>query len=438
MNNLSKQFFRLGSVTLLGALLAVTPFTTFAAKEIRIGIIYDLTGPLAGAGSVPASIGTQIAIDMVNEKGGVLGEYKIVPIKGDAQSKPDVAINEAERLINLEKVDILAGIYSSAQAVPLSGKLNAMKKFFWINVAISSAVFKNKNLRYVFRPQVHSDQFGQTSLDFLAEYAQKKLGMKPSDIRVAIIHEDGPYGSGVASSNKIGALSYGMKIVHEEGYSLTTPDLSSMVIKLKRARPDVILHTGYNPDITLFLRQAKELGLRFKVLIGHGAGYGQIDKLVEAFGTDVDYIFNVDPVAAQLLDAKTLKPGIGDLTKEMVRRYKKITGAKEVPPHTSMGFNHTWVLLNNVIPVAIQKYGGFDSESLRKAALDLDIPVGGTIQGYGIKFARPGHKMAGQNLRASPVVMQYVGGKTYIAYPTALQNIDPVLPLPASSPYAAR
>jgi branched-chain amino acid transport system substrate-binding protein len=46
--------------------------------------------------------------------------------------------------------------------------------------------------------------------------------------------------------------------------------------------------------------------------------------------------------------------------------------------------------------------------------------------------------MAGQNLRSSPVVMQYVGGKTYIAYPTSIQTIDPVLPLPASSPYAAR
>ena len=46
--------------------------------------------------------------------------------------------------------------------------------------------------------------------------------------------------------------------------------------------------------------------------------------------------------------------------------------------------------------------------------------------------------MAGQNLLASPVVMQYVGGKTFIAYPTSIQTIDPVLPLPASSPYAAR
>ena len=42
--------------------------------------------------------------------------------------------------------------------------------------------------------------------------------------------------------------------------------------KLKRAGPDVISHAGYNPDITLFLRQARESGLRFKMLIGAGGG----------------------------------------------------------------------------------------------------------------------------------------------------------------------
>ena len=87
MNNLSKQFFRLGSVTLLGALLAVTPFTTFAAKEIRIGIIYDLTGPLAGAGSVPASLGTPISIALLNATGGAPGNCTVAPITGHAQAE---------------------------------------------------------------------------------------------------------------------------------------------------------------------------------------------------------------------------------------------------------------------------------------------------------------------------------------------------------------
>ena len=438
MKALRGRMMLLASLLLAAVLAGGVWATPLAAKDLRLGVIYDLSGPLAGAGSVAGSVGTQIAIDMVNENGGVLGKYKVVAVKGDAQSKPDIAINEAERLLNSEKVDILTGIYSSAQAVPLAPKVEAQKRFLWINIAVSAAVFKGRHLHYVFRPQVSTSAYGQVSLDFLAAVAKSKLHMNPKDLRLAIIHEDGPYGSGMAVGNEAGAKQYGMKIVHEEGYSLTAPDLSSMVIKLKRARPDVILHTGYNPDITLFLRQAKELGLHFKMLIGHGAGYGQIDKLYQAFGSDVDYIFNVDPVAAQLLDPKTLAPGLGDLTKEFIKRYKAKTGAKEAPPHASMGFNHTWLLLTKVVPLAVTKYGGWDPDSLRKAALDIDIPVGGTIQGYGVKFAPPEDDMAGQNLRALPVVMQYVKGKTYVAYPFEIKTIDAVVPLPASSPYAVR
>ena len=56
-----------------------------------------------------------------------------------------------------------------------------------------------------------------------------------------------------------------------EGYSASAPDLSVLVTKLKRAKADVISHAGYNPDITLFLRQARENGLKFKMLFGAGA-----------------------------------------------------------------------------------------------------------------------------------------------------------------------
>ena len=81
--------------------------------------------------------------------------------------------------------------------------------------------------------------------------------------------------------NEAKCKELGMQIVHKEGYSATATDLSALVTKLRRAQADVILHTGYNPDITLFLRQSKEAGLKFSALIGHGAGYSQIDKLIE-------------------------------------------------------------------------------------------------------------------------------------------------------------
>jgi branched-chain amino acid transport system substrate-binding protein len=405
------------------------------AQDIKIGAIYDLTGPFAGGGSKPASIGNKIAIDMINERGGVEG-HKIVGIFVDAQSKIDVAINEAERLLNEQKVDVLMGVYSSAQCVPMSAKVDAAKKFLWMNVCISSAVFKDKNLQYVFRPTIHSDQYGDASCSFIRDWAKPKLNKEAKDIKVAIIHEDGPYGVGVAASNETKCKEFGMQVVHKEAYSATTTDLSAMVSKLRRAQPDVILHTGYNPDITLFLRQAKEAGLKFSALIGHGAGYSQIDKLYETFKDDVNYLLDVDPVPAQLLDAKSLKPGLGELTAEMVKRYKTETGAAEVPPHTSMGFNNSWIFLTDVLPRAIKKYGGYDAEALRKAALDTDIPIGGTTQGYGVKFFPPGTPMAGQNERSIAVVMQFVDGKTTVVWPKEIKTADPVFPLPKGHAYA--
>ena len=413
-------------------------FASAEAEAIRIGVVYDLSGPFAAGGSVACSVGAQIAIDLVNERGGVAGKYKVVPVNADCQSKVDVAINEVERLIGQEKLEIINGVYASAHAVPLSAKVEAQKKILWITTAIATAVFKDKNLRYVFRAQIHSDQYGEAFAAFIAENATAKLGAEPKSIKVAIIHEDGPYGVGVAEASERFGKERGLQIVMREGYSATAPDLSSLVTKLKRAGADIISQVGYNPDITLFLRQARESGLRFKMLVGNGAGYSQLDKLRATFGADIDNFCNIDPVPAQLLNSASLAPGLGDLVKTMVERYKAKTNATDVPPHCSMGFNQTWVLLNNVLPVAKEKYGGFDAEAVRKAALDVDIPAGGTIQGYGVKFFPPGTQLSGQNERSTPVVMQNAGEHISVVWPSNIKTQEAVLPLPASSVYAMR
>ena len=121
-------------------------------KKIKIGVIYDLTGPLAGGGSELHYTRRQDHDRLTTPRSGVEG-YKIEAIYADAQSKPDVAINEAVRLIEQEKVDMLLGFYSSAQCVPAAARVEQLKKFMWITTCISSAVLENKNLKYVFRPQ---------------------------------------------------------------------------------------------------------------------------------------------------------------------------------------------------------------------------------------------------------------------------------------------
>jgi branched-chain amino acid transport system substrate-binding protein len=434
---------------LAGALvLAVALASTWAPRAdaqgqtIKIGILYDHSGPFSAAGSLNCWRGAKMIIDYVNEKGGVLGKYKIVQVDGDGQSKAEVAINEAERLLNVEKVDILAGIYSSAHAVPLAEKVDKQKKFLWITTAIADAVLKDRHLQYTFRPQANGGSFGENSVAYVAHYAQDKLKKPAKDVRAAIIYEDGPYGAGVAAANESEAKKQGMQVVLKEGYSIQAPDLSSLVTKLRSQRPDVLFHTGYNPDIALFLRQAKEQGLRVKVYVGHGAGHSQLAKLKETFGNEVEGFHTVDPPASQLIDPKKLKAGLGDLTQEMLKRYKAFEPnipPGQVAPHVSMGFNNMWILLNDVLPRAISKHGGFGPEALAKAARETDIPEGGTMQGYGVKFHPADHAMAGQNMRAIAAVYQVVDGELKHVYPPVIASLgSPPVVLPASSPWAAR
>ena len=404
-------------------------------KKIKIGVIFDLTGPLAGGGSELEYLGAKIMLDQF-AKTGVEG-YKVEAIYADAQSKPDVAINESVRLLEQEKVDMLLGFFSSAQCVPVADRVEQLKKFMWMTTCISSAVFANKNFKYVFRPQASGDQFGLMTMDFIARNSKASFGKEPKDLRVAIIHEDGAYGVDVAKGNVAGAEKAGFNVVLKEGYSATAPDLSALVTKLKRGRPDVIFHTGYNPDITLLLRQAREQGLRFGALVGHGAGYGVYEKLKEGLGADVNYIFDTDPISIWLANEKTLDPKLLPVIKMVGEQFDKLRpGVAIRSAHVGIAASNTYVFLADVLPRAIKKYGGVDPDALRKAALDTDIPEGGTMLGYGVKFYGEGERFAGQNSRSFPVVLQYIDDKSYVVWPKSQMQRETVLPLPKGTTFS--
>jgi len=404
-------------------------------KKIKIGVVFDLTGPLAGGGSELGYIGAKIILDHF-AKTGVEG-YKIEAVYADAQSKPDIAINESVRLLEQEKVDMVLGFFSSAQCVPVAARVEQLKKFMWMTTCISSAVFNEKGYKYVFRPQASGDQFGMMTMDFIAQNAKEKFGKEPKDMRVAIIHEDGAYGVDVSKGNEAGAKKAGFNVVMKEGYSATAPDLSALVTKLKRAKPDVIFHTGYNPDITLLLRQAREQGLKFGALMGHGAGYGVYEKLKEGMGADATYIFNTDPISIWLANEKTMDAKLPPVIKMVGEEFDKIRpGVAIRSAHVGIGASNTYVFMADVLPRAIKKYGGVDPDALRKAALDTDIAEGGTMLGFGVKFYGEGTPMSGQNERSFPVVIQYIDDKSSVVWPKSQAQREAVLPLPKGTTYS--
>jgi branched-chain amino acid transport system substrate-binding protein len=430
------KMVRLVSVVVAAvAALGVGASAQAQEKKFKIGVVYDLTGPFAGGGSELQYTGAKIMLDYFIKQGGVDG-YQIEPIYADAQSKPDVAINEAVRLVEQEKVDMLLGFYSSAQCVPAAAKVEQLKKFMWLTTCISSAVLENRHLHYVFRPQVSGNLYGVAATDMIAHYAKSKFGKDPKDLRVAIIHEDGAYGVDVAKGDAAGSRKHGFHVVLNEGYSITAPDLSALVTKLKRAKPDVIFHTGYNPDITLLLRQAREQGLKVGAIVGQGAGYSVYDKLKEGLGKDANYLFTIDPISIWLTNPKSLDPKLLPVIKMVGEEFDKAKPGASRSAHVGMAASNSYVFFTEVLPRAIKKYGGVDGEALRKAALDVDLPDGGTMLGFGVKFAPEDAALAGQNMRAFPVVTQYIDDKAYVVWPESQQQREPMLPLPAGTTYS--
>jgi branched-chain amino acid transport system substrate-binding protein len=223
----------------------------------------------------------------------------------------------------------------------------------------------------------------------------------------------------------------------KEGYSVTAPDLSALVTKLKRARPDVVFHTGYNPDITLLLRQAREQGLKFGALVGQGAGYGVYEKLKESLGADANYVFNIDPISIWLTNPKTLDPKLPPMIEMVGKEFDKAKpGVAIRSAHVGMAASNTYLFMTEVLPRAIKKYGGIGADALRQAAMDVDLPEGGTMLGFGVKFEGPDDPIGGQNDRAFPVIIQYIDDKPYVVWPKSQQMREPVLPLPAGMTYS--
>jgi len=126
----------IGGLVAAIAALGVASSAQAQEKKIKIGVIYDLTGPLAGGGSELQYTGAKIMLDSYAKT--LVEGYKVEAVYADAQSKPDVAINEAIRLIEQEKVDMLLGFFSSAQCVPVAARVEQLKKFMWITTCISA------------------------------------------------------------------------------------------------------------------------------------------------------------------------------------------------------------------------------------------------------------------------------------------------------------
>lgn len=410
--------------------------------KIKLGIIEPRTGAQAPLGQAEYDAAL-MAIDMVNKKGGVLGKYPVEFVGADSQSNPAIGASEAERLITMEKVPVILGSYSSAIAASISEVCERNQVPLW-EMSGAADEITTKGYNWTFRNEAMASSWGATSVEMIAAKAPAALGKDLKDIKVAIVHEDGPYGTAVAAGNSKMAKNKGLNVVMEEGYSSKSMDLSNIIMKLKAANPDVLLLTSYVTDGILFNRQAKELGFKVKILVTHSGGHS-VQAFVDGVGKDADYMLTVDPVPVDF-NRSAVTPELAQLYDEFVKNW---TEKFKTPPyhHVEMRqFAQTMLFLNNVLPVAIEKYGGVNPEAIAKAIKELKLADGQTLLGYGVEisttdkpFKDPwlGNTHVGQNILAHAYVNQYFNGQLCTVFPEKFAKKEPVLLLPKEHPLSA-
>ena len=163
-----------------------------AQQEIKIGVIYPLTGPAASTGAELKSA-LELAADIVNNgarlrdlpfaAGGGLPNLKGAKIKlifADHQGNPQTGATEAERLISQEKVVALVGSYNSAVTATAS-QIAERAGVPFLNPESSSATLTQRGFKWFFRTTPHDDLFVHNFFDFLKELEAKK-GIKPGPI----------------------------------------------------------------------------------------------------------------------------------------------------------------------------------------------------------------------------------------------------------------
>ena len=369
---------------------------------IKIGALFPFSGNLAALGTENYR-GLELAAKIKNAAGGIKGK-KIEIVKADA---PDAtaAVSEADRLISKENLKAIVGTYSSSLSFAASEVAERNGVIYWEVGGISDPI-TSRNYKFLFRTVPTASSYGIYGVRF-AKAIAPKLGIQPKDMKVAVIGEDSMYGSTCGDFAEKEAAAQGMKVAVRLRYSAKTNDLSAIVLKLKEVKPDVLIHTSYITDTILFFRQAKELGLTgIKAYIGQGGGYALRD-FADSMGDDIDGIFNVDYPQVDL-NPKFAK-GIDEFNKQ----YKEAYGSEPKSAHSLVAYQGAMVLFE-----AIEKGGGaMDPESIRKGALQIDIPAGQTAAGYGAKFAGPDAPNAGQNTAAFPLVSQWQNKRQITVWP---------------------
>ncbi len=421
-------------VVLLLTLALAVP--ALAAEEIKIGVLYPLTGGAAGEGRElrdGAELAAEIAnnvkpdIDMAMAKnGGIksLGGAKIKLIIQDHQGNPQLGADLAKKLIQDDKVVGLLGAYQSAVTKTVAAVAERYGVPL-INDSSTSPALTKEGLKWFWRTTPHDTTFTNDLFVFLDGLTQGKVkGVRAVDkqqlLPIVSACEKTEWGSNVDEAIREVGKTHGFATQVSLLYAAKAPDLSSEVQSLLAPKPGTMLVAGYGADAILMIKTLKSMKAKPKVIWGQDAGF-ESPEFLSTLGDDVEGILTRTVFSPRIGDVKKVAKQVNDLYKAKMGR--DFSGASA----RSFTGTQAWVYV-------LEKAGSTKPEAIQKAANEIKIDAAELIVPWkGIKFATSGPDI-GQNELGTGMIGQYQKGKDgkltlEILYPFDLATADMIYPI---------
>ena len=224
-----------------------------------IAIVGPVTGQYASFGAQMTN-GGQMAVEDINEAGGVLGKKLDLQI-GDDACDPKQAVAVANQMAG-NSVALVAGHYCSGSSIPAS-KVYAEADMVQISPASTNPAFTDDRAGpNIYRVCGRDDQQGGIAGKYLATHF--------ADKDIAIVHDKTAYGKGLADEVKKTLNAAGKQETLYEAITAGDKDYSALVSKLKRANIDVLFYGGYHTEAGLIIRQMRDQGMA-TILMGGDA-----------------------------------------------------------------------------------------------------------------------------------------------------------------------
>jgi branched-chain amino acid transport system substrate-binding protein len=368
----------------------------WAQQTIKIGALNPYSGPLALYGT-EVTRGYELAAEKVNAAGGVLGK-KIELVRGDV-STPQQGIATVEQLVSRDKVDAFIGTYISAISLTASDSAMRYNKLYWETNAVAQSLTE-RGLPNFIRSGPDGAAFAKTSAETVRELIAPALKKDVKDLKVWIQSEDSIYGTSIAAGQKKLLEAAGAKVVGVGTHASKSIDLNDSVLRAKQAAPDVVLQTGYVPDVNLMLRTFREQGFKPPAIVI--VGTGDTPETLQSIGKE--YLEGIVIVGYPRYDiSETFGPG----NRAYLAAYKAKFKSDPVAPQGMAAYSGFMLMVE-----AIKAAGSVDIEKVQAAAAKMNLPEGSTPSGFGAQFDKNF-----QNTRALFTASQWQGGQVVTVFP---------------------